>query len=211
MAKVQRLQTEPTTLEQMIPYDEATSTKAHRIRIIVDGKTPLLTHNPESMSIIKEATKGSRIPAPEIEAEAGCYRMADGTCVVKGESFRGCELAAAGAYRIKKASLRYAFAHILVLEELLPLLRRYGTPISDYVIDKRRAIVQRQGIIRCRPRFDEWSAMFTFQYDPLIVTEPKLIVDVLQDGGGRIGVGDYRPAKNGWFGRFDVRAYQIFD
>jgi hypothetical protein len=211
MAKIAQLKIDSGAIEQeMIPYS-AQTTKAGLIRIIVDGKTPLLTHNPESMNIIKEATKGSRIPPPEIEAEAGCYRTSDGTCALKGESFRGAELAAASAYRIKKASLRYAFAHIIVLEELVPLMRRDGTPISDYVIDKRRAIVQRQGIIRCRPRFDEWSAMFTFQYDPIIVTDSKLIVDVLQDAGGRIGVGDYRPARNGWFGRFNVRAYQVLD
>jgi len=210
MAKIARLKTDTAPVEQMIPYSAETA-KTGRLRIIVDGKSPLLTHNPESMGIAADAMKGGRIPAPDVEAEAGCYRLADGTCALKGESFRAAALGAAGAWKMKKSSARSRLAHIIVVEELVPLLRLDGTPISDYVIDKRRAIVQRQGIVRCRPRFDEWSAVFTFEYDSMLVPEPKLIVDILQDAGGRIGVGDYRPARNGWFGRFNVRAYQVLD
>lgn len=208
MAKVAQLKSEPRV--EMIPYS-ADTIKAVQIRIIIDSKTPLLTHNPESMGIAADAMKGGRIPSPEVEAEAGTYRMADGTCAFKGESCRQSTLAAAGAWKMKRTSARSRLAHITVVEELVPLMRRDGSPISDYVIDRRRAIVQKQGIIRCRPRFDEWSAMFTFMFDPLLVPDPKLIVDIMQDAGNRIGIGDYRPARNGWFGRFDVRSYAVMD
>jgi hypothetical protein len=193
---------------ERIPY-EAPAMKARRLHVAVDGIKPLLTHNPESMNTPSEPGKGSRIPDAEVEAEAGVYRMANGVCALKGEAFRGAALGAASAWKKKRLSMKSLLSHITVVEELVPLRRRDGTAIKDYVIDARRAIVQKQGIVRRRPRFDEWSCEFTIEFDPALVDEPRLIVDILADAGNRIGVGDYRPSRNGWFGRFAVREYWL--
>jgi hypothetical protein len=188
----------------------AESIPAGRIHFIVDGITPLLTHNPESMGTVKGPSKESRIPEPEVEAEAGLYRMEDGTCAIKGESFRGATLNASSAFKgAKRTTMKSVLSHITVVEELVPLMLRDGTPISSYVIDRRRVRVQRAGIIRARPKFMEWSAEFTFEFDPLLVREPKIICDILQDGGNRFGVGDYRPQCGGSFGRFRLREYWL--
>jgi hypothetical protein len=200
-----------TATSEIIPYAPGTVATAAQIRIVVDGRTPLLTHNPESMGTTLEAGKGTRIPEAEVEAEAGCYRLSDGTLGIKGESFRASLLGAAGAWKAKRSTMKSRLSHVTVVEEMVALLHLDGSPIRDYVIDARRAIVQKQGIIRRRPRFDEWSCKFTFEFDPILVSDPKLIVDILADAGGRIGVGDYRPSRNGWFGRFTVRNYQLLD
>jgi hypothetical protein len=194
----------------MIPYELPTERAGH-IRIIIDGRSPLLTHNPESMTTKKDAKKGTRIPEPDVEAEAGVYRMDDGTCAIKGEAVRASLLIAALDWKEKRRSVQSRLAHITVVEQLLPLMRKDGTPISDYRIDARRAIVMGKGIIRHRPCFDEWSIAPTIEYDPILVTDPMLLVSILQDSGGRIGLGDYRPKRNGWFGRFNVRCYKMLD
>lgn len=197
---------------ELIPYSSGTANKAARVLIVVRGRTPLMTHNPESMGSAPEAGRGTRIPEPEIEAEAGCYRMADGSLALKGESFRGSILGAAGAWKAKRATMKSRLSHITVVEELVALVDPDdGKPITSYIIDKRRAIIMGKGIIRCRPRFDSWGAKFTVEYDPVLVAEPKLIVDIAADAGGRIGVCDYRPSKNGWFGRYDIVSYAILD
>jgi hypothetical protein len=182
-----------------------------RIRITVDGIKALLTHNPESMGADTSAKRGSRIPEAEVEAEAGVYRLADGTCGIKGESFRASLLGAAGAWKAKRSTMKSHLAHVVVVEELIPLQRRDGSPIKDYVIDSRRAIVQRQGIIRRRPKFEEWSATFSIEYDPVLIKSPEIIAEIMADAGNRMGVGDYRPQKNGPFGRFQVRSFQVED
>jgi hypothetical protein len=210
MAKLAQLKTKTENEVEMIPYAGATS-KAGRVRVTIDGITPLLTHNPASMGASAPAMRGGRVPLPEDEAEAGVYRMPDGTCALKGESFRAACLGAAGAWKMKKSSARSRLSHIIVVEDLLALQRRDGTAVGDYTIDARRARVQKQGIIRHRPRFEEWSVTFTIEYDPVLVPDPKLIIDILADAGSRVGVGDYRPACNGWFGRFQVRSYAILD
>jgi hypothetical protein len=196
----------------IIQYSDGTDTVlASRITLTVDGIKPLLTHNPESMGFDKAPGKGSRIPEAEIEAEAGVYRLPDGTCAIKGEAFRGSLLGAASAWKAKaKRTMKSLLSHVTVIEDLIPLMRHDGTPIKDYIIDRRRAIIQRNGIIRCRPCFPEWSCTFTIEYDPeLIGKEPRIIADILQDAGNRIGVGDFRPGRNGPFGRFRVRSYEI--
>jgi hypothetical protein len=194
---------------EIIPYD-ANDAPLSRILIRVVGMTPLLTHNPQSMGVDVGPSKGSRIPAPEDEAEAGCYRMEDGSCALKGEAFRGSLLGASSGWKAKaKRTMRSLLSHVVVVEELVQLQYIDGSPIKEYTIDKRRAIVQKQGIIRARPRFDEWSANFHIEYDPQLCPDPRLIVDVCADGGRRMGVGDYRPARNGWFGRFRVQEYAI--
>lgn len=181
---------------------------AKTISITVVGKSPLLTHNPASTGAPKKEGKGSRIPTPEDEAEAGCYRLEDGTLAIPGIGPRNAIIAAAGDYKKArgKGSMRGVLSHIVVLEELIPLKRLDGSPIKDYVIDSRRAVVQRQGIIRSRPRFNEWSATFTVEYDEALISDPQIIVEIANDAGQRIGIGDYRPAKTGWFGRFTALA-----
>ena len=195
--------------ETVIPYNGG-DTQLARIRISVVGISPLMTHNPQSMGVEVAPGKGSRIPDAETEAEAGCYRMEDGTLAIKGESFRGALLGAAGAWKAKaKKTMRSILSHIVVVEELVQLHHPDGELLTSYVIDARRAIVQRQGIIRRRPRFENWACSFTMEYDQQICPEPKLIVDVCADGGGRMGVGDFRPQKNGPYGRFVVREYSL--
>jgi hypothetical protein len=196
-------------LERM-GYEQATTLVAARIEITVVGIKPLLTHNPESMGTSVDAKRGSRVPEAEVEAEAGVYRLPDGCCAIKGEAFRASLLKAASAWKVKRSSMKSHLAHITVVEELVPLVHPAdGSPLKSYAIDSRRAIVQRQGIIRRRPRFDEWMATFTVEYDPQLIKDPKLIVDIAADAGNRMGIGDYRPERNGFFGRFKVRAYAL--
>lgn len=178
-----------------------------QLKITVDGIKPLLTHNPLGMFAAKGG-KGNTIPSPEDEAEQGVYRLDDGTCALPGVAARGCLMGAAGAWKGARArsTMKSAISHIEVIEELIPLLYRDGRPIKEYAIDRRRVLLQKKtGIIRSRPRFDEWSMTFTIAFDELLIPKPEILIEIANDGGQRIGVGDFRPQTNGWFGRFVVR------
>lgn len=193
-----------------IPYGNADLVTAARLVITIDGIKPLLTHNPESMTVEKGPGKGSRIPEAAAEAEAGTYRTAEGICCLKGEAFRASLLGAASAWKGKnRSTMKSVLSHVTVVEELVELRHPDGSSITNYVIDARRVSIQKASIIRRRPKFDEWSCTFTVEYDSAMVPDPKIIVDIVQDAGNRIGVGDYRPAKNGPFGRFRVREYAV--
>ena len=57
--------------------------------------------------------------------------------------------------------------------------------------------------IRYRGEFREWSAVLNFQYNASTISQQQ-IVDLLQLAGFSVGVGEWRPEKNGTFGRFEI-------
>ena len=181
----------------------------------IQGISPLLTHNPESMGDTRPgAKKGSRIPEPEVEAERGLYRLEDGSCGLKGIAPRTAILSAASAFKVKRfVTMRSILSHISVTEELIPLINsETGKRFQNFSeIDRRRVIVQKSGIIRSRPKFNNWSLYFTIAYDPALLEEAGLQVlpDIVNDAGNRFGIGDYRPDCAGWFGRFSLKEYAV--
>jgi hypothetical protein len=64
--------------------------------------------------------------------------------------------------------------------------------------------VQKNGILRSRPKIDNWACELQFEYDPDL-NEPHLIEAVLSHAGKYPGIGDYRVGKKGPFGRFTVK------
>ena len=186
-------------------------------RYSIVGLTPLLCHSP--LAMFEEATggKGARknIPTPEDEAEKGVYRMENGAFGFPGLGIRNSIIEAASAWKMGKtrSSLRGKLTHLRVVDEIVPLLLKTGKPMKSYVIDRRRAKIQGQGIIRSRPRFDDWRIDFDLEYDEQLLDAQHvdLLKPILADAGSRIGIGDYRPGAivgsrslPGWFGRFSV-------
>jgi hypothetical protein len=166
----------------------------------------LLMHNPAGMARRKETGIGPKvIPSPEEEAEAGCYRLPSGQLYLPTTHFRSAILAAAAGQKIEKKAARLILsAALFAIEESAPLYHpETGHPLREYEIDIRRAVVQRQGISRSRPKLPQWATTVEFQYEPMLLN-PEMIQQVFDLAGAIIGVGDFRPSKSGPFGRFSV-------
>lgn len=58
--------------------------------------------------------------------------------------------------------------------------------------------------IRHRAEFTDWSAVLTVDFNAAVMT-PAQIVTLIEAGGFGCGVGDWRPEKDGTYGRFHVR------
>ena len=58
-------------------------------------------------------------------------------------------------------------------------------------------------VMRHRPRYDQWAAKFRLRINEDVLAE-ETIHQLLEEGGTRIGIGDYRPEKGGPFGTFRV-------
>lgn len=71
--------------------------------------------------------------------------------------------------------------------------------------DVRSVVVGTARVMRCRPIFRKWSLQFTLIFDPEII-ERAALVTAATAGGQLIGLGDFRPANGGPFGRFTVTA-----
>lgn len=70
-------------------------------------------------------------------------------------------------------------------------------------IDKRFARIQRQGIVKSRPKFNKWELSFTVNFDEKRIKKDTL-KQILEEAGLTKGIGDYRPK----FGRFKVVEFE---
>lgn len=68
-------------------------------------------------------------------------------------------------------------------------------------------LVPKGRILRHRPMFDEWCVDFQIQIDTDLVGE-RLVRDILADAGKLVGIGDFRPARKGPYGRFTVTSWE---
>lgn len=182
----------------------------------VVGDSPLLMHNPRSM--IKNSggtTKRKTIPSPEEEAELGTYRDEEGFLVFPTIGFRGAFYRAMSGYKVGRKSLRSLLGHTRVKDEWTHVLNpETRKKIKDYEIDVRRAVVQRNGIMRARPKIEKWAAVVEFIMNPEIATttEEQLLTQataILNEAGQTIGVGDFRLDRSGWFGMFHIEKSEI--
>jgi hypothetical protein len=181
------------------------------------GRFALLTHNCQSMLDKEKGGRASQQPAytPETDAEAGCYRNEAGWCCIPTVAFRSALIA---GLRGKKIMLRSggrrvaapgAFKPAVFVDpdkgDLAPLLDpATRKPLTTYVIDTRRAVVQRNAIPRSRPRFNRWALILPLRIDTDVL-DPEIVEQEMDDAGRIIGVGDFRIEKGGPFGGFSAK------
>lgn len=178
----------------------------------IEGLTPLLMHNPRAMMTMNENGSGPKkqksIPSAEDEAEMGAYRTADGVLAFPAIGVRNAMITAAGAFKYKTRSWKGFVTHIQIEPSDLLMLSNGDGPLTEYEIDVRRCVIKGRGaIVRARPIVKKWHTSFSFIVDTsmLPTDDPHgLIKTFLLEAGSRIGIGDYRPEKTGWFGRFTV-------
>ena len=90
---------------------------------------------------------------------------------------------------------------------------RYGATVEELGKSAQftvPVVVQRNRILRTRAKFDDWSCQFVVDVDDELVDQLQLShwVDI---GGRRIGLGDWRPAKSGQYGRFTATSIKPLD
>jgi hypothetical protein len=189
-----------------------------KLDFTIEGVSDLMTHNPISMFISAAGGSapvkgGKKEPTREEVAELACYRLADGSCGIPALAVRGAVVAAATDYKVEKK--RYSLAKLLQGMEIAPMefltIECDGAPATDYAIDTRRAVNKntKGAIIVHRPKFPAgWRLNFSLILDDDLFKNMaaddvrSTITSVLNDAGKRIGIGSYRPANKGWFGKF---------
>jgi hypothetical protein len=170
----------------------------------IEGESPLLMHSPSGLG----GPKKSRgvIPSPEEEAEACLYRDAKGTIVVPARCIEGSLVKAGSAKTAagqgKKTYKQFILAGVQVQPEEIPIIS------EGFIIDKRRCVIMRQGIIRCRPRFDKWALEFQIKVIDQYLLGHGMDANlkaIFEDAGTLVGLLDFRPR----FGRFKVTKFEM--
>ena len=126
--------------------------------------------------------------------------MKDGTLYIPAEALKGCLVNAASYKKFGKYSAKPIIAGCV---QILP--QQISLKTKDYEIDERTVVIRGRGrIIRARPTVPKWKLTFELEYDAGFIASGNLIREILEEGGQRIGIMDFRPAKLGSFGMFKV-------
>jgi hypothetical protein len=131
----------------------------------------------------------------EVLEDATIYNM-DHKVAMPPTSFKLAMIAAATQIKgLKKTQLRTA---LFVVGNSIPITYEQTTPRMDIT---RTSGIGRTPDVRFRPSFQGWKARLVIQFaDTLTV---QTVVDLL-NRAGKVGVGEWRPEKNGTFGTFRV-------
>lgn len=175
--------------------------KKHHVQIRLIGDSPLIMHRFSEKArkemldkMMGKAKAGKEAYDPIMEYENSMYRTEDGSPGFPAIGFKAAAVNAANDAGIQKVLARRAFH---VIGEFVPI---EGEPVM-------REDVVRIGMgtstVRHRAEFKHWAATLDVVFNSGIISLEQLI-NLFQIAGFGVGVGEWRPEKDGTFGTFHV-------
>lgn len=193
------------------------------VKVKLKGVTPMLQHRMTEDELFgllgtkttKKTDKEDQTPRQIAEKYA--YKSEDGTFHIPSEYVTGALSYVASEYKQKnsirkslKQIIRGVVSPVSVKADLFEdetMMKR----ITSFEVDIRKATNHQKGAVAvCRPRFDKWYTELEMQVDTDLVSTDTL-KDMLEDAGKRSGIGSFRVAKGGMFGKFQVIEFKEFD
>ena len=177
----------------------------YAVAVTVEGSADFLFHrwNAEAVDEKAKSAKNSKAKKTD-DVESYVYRNEAGELCIPGEYLRGAIIHAAKFRQDPRSPRKSAMdlfkAAIVVTTPLATL----GVTDWDY-LDKRRVMVQRQGINRTRPAM---RAGWRVTFDLLVMlpeyVDRNALRETIESAGRLVGIGDFRPT----FGRFGIVKFE---
>jgi len=79
---------------------------------------------------------------------------------------------------------------------------------KKYTLDIRTVVIQRARVVKARPKIENWKINFEITYNENLIGDAEIIKQILEEGGQRIGLLDFRPQKMGSFGMFEITKWE---
>jgi hypothetical protein len=176
--------------------------EVRQLEITIVGDSPLICHRwsqkARDMMLAKQMKKAKQAAAakdPEQDYLESLYPHPDGGYGFPSVAFKSAAVDAASLVAgITKVEARGAFHIIgdLVSIEGTPRMREDMVRVGMGVAD-----------IRHRGEFPTWRATFRLRYNPRVLSAEQL-ASLFDSAGFGIGVGEWRPQRDGSFGMFHV-------
>jgi len=145
-------------------------------------------------------TRERELRNPEEECEAATYRLSDGSNAVPFSQIKNAMTAAADKdLGIPKTLFRKGFFIIPDEGYLLRLESQGGSKMREDFVRVGRGSTD----LRYRPTWERWSVEFQFEYDSELLQMADILA-LLERAGFGVGIGEWRPERNGIFGRFAI-------
>lgn len=189
--------------EKPVPLIELSVKK---ISVMVQGISPLIVHAWSAKAIKmmedrqqKRAATAKAAKNPEEEFQGCFYKDEQGRYCFPARAFKAAMVAATTSIEDKKFPKTKIRQVVFVEGDLLPI-------VHENEPDMRTDPVRLGGTtadIRYRPEFKAWKIRLDISYNAAAVSSEQLI-NLINLAGFAVGVGEWRPEKNGSNGRFKV-------
>lgn len=174
-----------------------------RLRLRLAGTSPLIVHKWSEKAKkqmldkqMKRASQGKAAKDPEEDYRESLYIRDDGSYGFPAVAFKAAAVRAGTYCDMKMIFLRGAF-HV---EGDLVHIEGQPEPREDMV-----RVGMGTADIRYRPQFPKWATELDITFNSRALTAEQ-IVNLFEIAGFAVGVGEWRPEKDGQFGRFQVEA-----
>lgn len=195
--------------------------KLERHQLFLIGNAPLIVHafpekaRKEMLAKQMKTAKGGRDARdPYAEVEAARYPLPDGRDGFPAVGFKAAAVTACTALSdVTKVAARQAFRvegvpmntggaieGSFIRTALVPLVAHTPTIREDVV---RLSGPSRAAEVRYRPEYSTWGVELDVMLNPQVVSIGQLAT-MFQAAGHGVGVGDYRPERDGDCGTFDL-------
>lgn len=184
------------------------------IEITIEGTTPLLC-NRFTDEAMEKATNGSTISTvgdrgtPKEIAEKKLYIGHDGKPMIPQPNVFRAIMDAGKYFKAGKSKVTTLKSSLipacLSIDEIeVPIIHN-----EPWTIDTRAVRIPSTGgrISTHRPCFHDWKLRFTVELDETVIGA-KMLREIVDAAGKRVGLGDFRPDCKGPFGKFVVTNWQ---
>jgi hypothetical protein len=179
-----------------------------QVQVKIKGLSPLIMHRwdekAKKMMLDKQMKKTVKKEAknPQEQYEASIYWIGEGKLGFPADAFKKAMVRGAKQLDLVMTDMRTGF---FVHGEYSENEDRELIPINGSV-SMREDMVRISGgtsDIRYRGQVLNWSATLNISYNAKVVSYDQ-IVNMIEAAGYGVGVGEWRPQKDGTFGRFQV-------
>ncbi len=185
--------------------DAISHSEPYAVSITITGSADFLFHrwNAEAVDEKAKASKNSKAKKSD-DVESYVYRSDSGELCIPGEYLRGSIINAAKFRQDPRSPRKSAMDLFKAAVVVATPLASLGVREWDY-LDKRRVMIQRNGINRVRPAMKAgWAATFDLMIVLPEYVDRNALRETIESAGRLIGVGDFRPT----FGRFGITKFE---
>jgi hypothetical protein len=177
-----------------------------RLDIEISGVTPLLMNR---FNIEEQGMKKEKNLSPREAAKLVCYEDEQNRLYYPTSNIYACLIEAGKFHKDGKVKVTTARNSLLPAGVMIVGETIYFKEPCSWEVDSRAVVVPSTGgrIVCHRPRLDKWILEFGLTLD-LKMFNPKFIRTLVDDAGSKVGLGDFRPARKGIFGRFVVTGWR---
>jgi len=178
------------------------------INVTIRGISPLLMNRPDMLEIGDKAKKkesGKNVLEQQFETKQ--YRTPEGKLFTPDTHIKGTLVEAGKNIKVKgkgKATYSKIIGYAVLVTPAQILHKK--TKLEKYTVLAVNPNTRGRNPV-CRPMLKEWEIDFQIEYDSNEVPL-EVLKEALDMAGKRVGIGDWRPAKKGTFGRFIVTKFE---